>query len=151
MNKLHTTPPYTSSHRVRWDDLDANGHLRNSAYLDLSVQARFEYFASRGFTPAEFARHGIGPVVLAEQLAYKRECFLMETLTIGFRVTWIKPDGSRYALATDIYKEDGALAAQVTADAAVFDLAARRIRPAPPAFRQALEAALADPEQMKES
>ena len=76
---------FFSEHQVRWDNLDANGHMRNSAYLDLSVQARFDFFAAGGFTPAEFARHGVGPVVLSETLTYKQECFLLETLRIEVR------------------------------------------------------------------
>ena len=87
---MNSFDEFFSEHRVRWDNLDANGHMRNSAYLDLSVQARFEYFAAGGFTPAEFARHGVGPVVLAEQLIHQRECFLLETLRIGFRVVELR-------------------------------------------------------------
>lgn len=138
---MNSSDQFFSEHRVRWDSLDANGHMRNSAYLDLSVQARFEYFTAGGFTPAEFARHGVGPVVLAEQLTYKRECFLMETLRIGFRVVELNHDGSRFSVVTDIYKADGELAAEVRADAAVFHLARRRIGPAPEKMLELLRAA----------
>jgi acyl-CoA thioester hydrolase len=144
MNTLKPNGEYFSLHQVRWDDLDANGHMRNSAYLDLSVQVRFEYFAAGGFTTAEFARHGVGPVVLAEQLIYKRECFLMEELRIGFRVVELKDDGSRFSLVTDIFKADGELAAQVSAQAAVFHLAIRRIGPAPEKMLDLLRAAKAE-------
>lgn len=137
---------FYSEHRVRWDNLDANGHMRNSAYLDLSVQARFEFFAAGGFTPAEFSRHGIGPVVLRETLTYKKECFLLETLRIQVRITRIKEDGSRFSLVTDILKPDGELAATVSVDAAVFHLAGRRIGPAPPPMLNILKRGLENPD-----
>jgi len=133
---------FSSEHQVRWDNLDANGHMRNSAYLDLSVQARFEFFAAGGFTPAEFDLHGVGPVVLAETLTYKKECFLMETLRIQVRITHIKEDGSRFSLVTDIYKPNGELAATVSVDAAVFHLATRRIGPAPESMLEILNSSL---------
>jgi len=138
---------FFSEHQVRWDNLDANGHMRNSAYLDLSVQARFDFFAAGGFTPAEFARHGVGPVVLSETLTYKQECFLLETLRIEVRITQIKEDGSRFSLVTDIYKSGGELAATVSVDAAVFHLSRRRIGPAPESMLEALKSGLANPEQ----
>lgn len=146
MNDLKDMTIFSSTHQVRWDNLDPNGHLRNSAYLDLSVQARFDFFAAGGFTPAEFARHGVGPVVLSETLTYKRECFLLETLRIEVRITRLKEDGSRFSLATDIYKADGELAAQVSVDAAVFHLAKRRIGPAPGPMLEILRAGLVQSE-----
>jgi len=133
---------FSSEHQVRWDNLDANGHMRNSAYLDLSVQARFEFFAAGGFTPAEFDLLGVGPVVLSETLTYTKECFLMETLRIQVRITHIKEDGSRFSLVTDIYKPDGELAATVSVDAAVFHLATRRIGPAPESMLEILNRGL---------
>lgn len=133
---------FNFQHQVRWDDLDANGHMRNSAYLDMSVQARFEFFAAGGFTPAEFSRHGVGPVVLRETLTYKKECFLLETLRVHVRITQIKEDGSRFSLVTDIFKPDGELAATVNVDAAVFHLSRRRIGPAPEAMMEILRSAL---------
>ncbi len=138
---------FFSEHQVRWDNLDANGHMRNSAYLDLSVQARFDFFAAGGFTPAEFARHGVGPVVLSETLTYKQECFLLETLRIEVRITQIKEDGSRFSLVTDIYKSGGELAATVSVDAAVFHLSRRRIGPAPESMLEILKSGLANPDQ----
>lgn len=137
---------FYSEHQVRWDNLDANGHMRNSAYLDMSVQARFEFFAAGGFTPSEFARHGIGPVVLSETLTYKKECFLLETLRVQVHITHIKEDGSRFSLVTDIFKPDGELAATVSVDAAVFHLARRRIGPAPEPMLKILKSGLVIPD-----
>lgn len=41
MNALNSLDAFFSEQRVRWDNPDAKGHMRNSACLDLSVQARF--------------------------------------------------------------------------------------------------------------
>ncbi|HKZ73564.1 MAG TPA: acyl-CoA thioesterase [Steroidobacteraceae bacterium] len=51
---------------VLWGDLDANQHMRNTAYLDYAAQSRFVFLASQGFGPGEFRRHRMGPVVLRD-------------------------------------------------------------------------------------
>jgi acyl-CoA thioesterase FadM len=39
-----------------WGDLDANGHMRNTAYLDKSADLRMMFFAEHGFPVSEFQR-----------------------------------------------------------------------------------------------
>ena len=48
--------PFERTLQVGWGDLDANQHMRNTAYLDRSADVRMMYFLDRGFSMREFAR-----------------------------------------------------------------------------------------------
>ena len=62
--------------------MDFNGHLANTAYLDLAADVRMAFFAEHGSPPTEFRRHAIGPVVRKDELEYFREVKLHETVTV---------------------------------------------------------------------
>ena len=104
--------------QVSWAQLDSNAHMANTAYLDVAVDVRFMYFASQGFPPGEWARHGIGPVVLAG----------------------LNEDCSRFRLRNEIRREDGELAARVTSLGGILDLGSRKLAPAPEALAAAMRA-----------
>lgn len=65
--------PFERTLYVGWTDLDANNHMRNTAYLDKAVDVRMMYFAANGFPMAEFERQRIGPVVFQDTVDYYRE------------------------------------------------------------------------------
>ena len=65
--------PFEMTFHVAWAHLDANGHMANTAYLDIAVGVRMMYFASQGFPASEFARLRIGPVVRRDEVDYYRE------------------------------------------------------------------------------
>ena len=64
-----------------WRTMDFNGHLANTAYLDLAADVRMAFFADHGFPPTEFKRLAIGPVVRKDELEYFREINLHEAGT----------------------------------------------------------------------
>lgn len=37
-----------------WGTMDFNGHMANTAYLDLAADVRMAFFAEHGFPPSEF-------------------------------------------------------------------------------------------------
>ncbi|MEJ2085295.1 MAG: thioesterase, partial [Acidobacteriota bacterium] len=45
---------YEARYRVAWVDIDMNGHMANSRYLDYATQTRLQYIASRGFSLNDF-------------------------------------------------------------------------------------------------
>jgi len=57
--------PYTISLAMRWADLDGNGHVASSKYLEYATQARFDLLADNGFTFGDGQTQPIGPVVLS--------------------------------------------------------------------------------------
>jgi acyl-CoA thioester hydrolase len=112
---------------VAWAHLDANGHMANTAYLDLVVDVRFMYFAQCGFPPEEFARLALGPVVRHDEVDYYRELRLLQPIKVNLLLAGISDDASRFRLRNEIRREGGDLAARVTSLGGWFDLAARKL------------------------
>ena len=125
---------------VAWAHLDANGHMANTAYLDIVVDVRFMYFSERGFPPAEFHRLGIGPVVRRDEVDYYRELRLMQQVTVNMQIAGLSGDVSRFRLRHEIRREDGELAARVTTLAGIFDLKSRKLIAPPQGLADALRA-----------
>lgn len=61
-----------------WGDMDFNGHMRNTAYLDKAADVRLMFFAAHGFPMAEFVRLRLGPVVMKDEVEYFREVQLLD-------------------------------------------------------------------------
>ena len=123
---------------VSWAHLDANGHMANTAYLDLVVDVRFQYFASRGFTPAEFTRRRIGPVVRRDEVDYHRELHMLQPIRVTFMMAGLSEDASRFRLRNEILREDGEVAARVTSHGGWLDLNARKLVAPPEGLALAL-------------
>lgn len=68
--------------KARWGDMDQNGHLANSAFLDMAVDARMSFFTAQGFPAQEFARRQFGPVVRRDEVEYLREVRLLDALSL---------------------------------------------------------------------
>ena len=132
---------YTKTFTVRWSDCDANGHMRNTAYSEYAVEVRLAYLAEHGFGLAELKQHGIGPVLLREEIDYLRECHLGEEVRVTSVTLGLSPDGTRFKMAHDLWKQNGKLAGRVVILAGWLDLEARRLTPPPDALRQAYEKA----------
>jgi acyl-CoA thioester hydrolase len=125
---------------VSWAHMDVNGHMANTAYLDIAVDVRFMYFASQGFPASEFARLRIGPIVRRDEVDYYRELHLLEPIRIDFQLAGISDDASRFRIRNEIYREDGQKAARVTSLGGWFDLAARKLVAPPEPLAAALRA-----------
>jgi acyl-CoA thioester hydrolase len=123
--------PFSTTLIAGWAACDVNGHMRNSAYLDMASDSRMLFFAAHGFAPSDFARLGIGPVVKSDVLEYFREVRLLEPVRIEFRLAGMSDDASRLRLRNDFLREDGVLAARLTSQVGWLDLAARRLCAAP--------------------
>jgi len=125
------------SFKVAWGDLDANGHMANTAYLDYASQSRFAYLATLGFGPAAFVAHGIGPVIFEDRLCYRRELRLLQPFSVSLHLSGLSSEGRHFALENRFADDDGRLAATVRARAAWFDLEQRRVTQPPPPLREA--------------
>ena len=131
---------FEKTFHVAWAMLDANAHMANTAYLDICVDIRMMYFASREFAASEFARLRIGPVVRRDEVDYFRELHLLDPIRVTFALAGISEDASRFKLRNEIYREDGQLAARVTSLGGWFDLNARKLIAPPDALAEVLRA-----------
>lgn len=118
---------YSITFAVRWADLDPNGHVRNSAYLDYSVDVRMNYFDQTLFREGNFAEDNIGPVLQREEIIYKREIRASNAVRVDLRLAGVSEDGSRFKMITNIYSGES-LAAIVTVEGGWLDLKNRKLR-----------------------
>jgi acyl-CoA thioester hydrolase len=126
--------------QVGWGDLDANAHMRNTAYLDLSATVRMMYFAENGFPVREFSRIRIGPVIRRDELEYFRESHLLDALRVTLALAGMSEDGSRFRLRNEFFRPDERLAARVTSSGGWLDLATRKLTAPPTGIVRAWEA-----------
>ncbi|HJS21122.1 MAG TPA: thioesterase family protein [Steroidobacteraceae bacterium] len=112
--------------RVGWGQVDFNQHMGNTAYLDLAVDARFLYFASRGLPVSELMRLQIGPVVVRDELEYFSELRLMDPVTVTLELEGLSTDGAQMRLRNEFFRSDGKRAARVTSQGLWMNLQTRR-------------------------
>lgn len=121
-----------------WADMDGNGHMRNTAYLEKSVDVRLQYFAAAGFAAGDFARLKLGPVVMRDEVGYFREVGLHEGLRATLELAGLAADGSRFRVRNQFYRADGLLAARVVSTGGWLDLGTRKLIAPPPSLLAAL-------------
>src|SRR5262249_61509976 len=93
--------------------MDFNGHMANTAYLDLAADVRLAFLADHGFPPTELRRLAIGPVIRKEELEYFREVNLHDTVTVTYAALAMSADGSRFVIENEIWSAAGERAATV--------------------------------------
>jgi acyl-CoA thioester hydrolase len=129
---------FEKTFHVSWAHLDSNGHMANTAYLDICVDARFMYFTQCGFPPSEFARLRVGPVVRRDEVDYYRELHMLQPMKVNFMLAGISEDASRFRIVNEIHRDDGELAARVTSQGGWFDLDARKLVAPPEKLAEAM-------------
>ena len=135
-----TTARYETTLETSWSDMDMNGHMANTAYLEKAVDVRLKFFATHRFGVGEFARLRVGPVVMSDELSYFREVHLQEALRATLAVAGLAEDGSRWRMCNEFHRSDGQLAARVTSVGGWLDLDARRLITPPAPLAEALAA-----------
>ncbi|MFH8625985.1 acyl-CoA thioesterase [Streptomyces vietnamensis] len=134
---------FTKSFEVRWDDVDLNGHLRNTRYLEYASTARLALLRESGWSPRDVHQAGFLPVTLNDEVRYLREVFPSEAVTVASCVIGLSDDGSRWRFEHTVSRENGKEAAVVRTLGAWIDLRTRRIAAPPAGLRTVLEQARA--------
>lgn len=131
--------PFSKRFEVQWAHLDANRHVRNTAYLDFATHVRFAFLAENGFPASRFGAENFGPVIFRDELRYLREVAPDDTLTVDYRLAGAREDWSRFRLSHRVYGGDGALAAEIVADGAWMELSSRELIAPPGELVRAME------------
>src|SRR5688572_115406 len=92
--------------KVLWSQIDANRHLRHSAYADLAAQARLSVLESMGFDAKLLARQRVGPILFREELIYMREIGLNDSVKVTCSLLKCRKDGSRWSFTQEIFRGD---------------------------------------------
>ena len=118
---------FEQTFHVRWGDMDFNGHMKNTAYLDISGDVRMMYFVEQGFSMREFERLKVGPVMLRDELDYYKEMHLLEVLRVDLCLAGLSADASRFCFRNEFFRDDGKRVARVSSTGGWLDLTARRL------------------------
>src|SRR5690606_17689112 len=112
---------------IIWAQIDANRHLRHSAYADLCAQARSNMLEVMGLSLDKIAERNIGPVLFREELVYLREARLNDLIKVTVVMTRYNIDNSRFSFRHEVYRADGTKCAIVTVDGAWMDIEKRKL------------------------
>ncbi|KAA3437865.1 acyl-CoA thioesterase [Rufibacter hautae] len=116
---------------VIWAQVDANMHLRHSAYADFAAQARISMLDSLGLDFKVFQHLKLGPILFREELQYLREVGMNDHIKIETVLTKSRADGSRWSIRHELYRGDGVKAAIINVEGAWMDLAKRKLAALP--------------------
>ena len=105
---------FEKTFHVGWGHVDFNGHLANTAFLDLAVDVRMFFFAENGFSIREFQRRRFGPVVLKDEIEYYKEMYMLDKIRITFQIAGFNEDVSRFRIRNEFFREDGKISARLT-------------------------------------
>jgi acyl-CoA thioester hydrolase len=86
-----------------------------------------EFFNANGYTLTEFFGAGLGPVVLKDEIEYKREVRLAEDLTVTNEIAGMSEDNTRFIFRNQFIKANGKLACRISSLVAFFDLTTRKM------------------------
>jgi acyl-CoA thioester hydrolase len=119
--------PFIYRSKVMWSMVDANMHLRHSAYADFAAQARLELLEALGFSAEKFKELRIGPILFREELIYLKEVAPNDEITITVKLRkWNRARGF-WSFTQELYRGDGTKAAMIHVDGAWLDLSQRKL------------------------
>ncbi|QIE60046.1 thioesterase [Rasiella rasia] len=122
---------YTKEFEVRWNDIDANRHLANSAYINYMSHTRLSFMQKNGFGQADMVRHNIGPVVFYEHMFYFKEVFPGKPIKVSMELKGISEDGMYFSFLHNFYDQRGRNLARCEMMAGWIDLNTRKLRAIP--------------------
>ena len=87
---------------VGWFDLDANRHMKNTAYMEKAVDCRLRFFHFNGVSPDVFATWKVAFVVVRDEVTYSRELFLGDRMRVQMMCGGVNASGSRFLIVNRI-------------------------------------------------
>ena len=122
---------YLKEFEIRWNDIDANRHLANSAYINFMSHTRLSYMLENGFGQANMAANNIGPVVFYEHMLYFKEVFPGKPITVSLALKGISKDGMYFSFEHNFFDHAGKNIARCEMMGGWIDLAKRKLRSLP--------------------
>jgi len=124
-------PAHEERFSVRWSDLDANRHATNTVFSQFASHTRFRLLESNGFDQARFAQLRFGPVMLREEIRYRRELAFGDEVVVNVLYAGLSQDGSQWRVQQEVSRA-GKQAAVLVIDGAWIHLDTRRLIAPPP-------------------
>lgn len=110
---------------MRSYELDALGHLNQAVYHSYAEVARVEAFIAAGVSWDDLVATGVGPVMLASQINFRRELRGGEKVDVTCELKF--GDGKTFVVDQRILKVDGTLSAEISSVIGLMDLSARKL------------------------
>jgi acyl-CoA thioester hydrolase len=130
-------------HRVRYHEVDPQGFMFNSRYLEVADVAMAEFFRNRGFPYLELVSSGTDPSVVRAAIDFRRPARFEDVLVVD--VACVRVGNSSFDLATFVSREaDGAEIAEMRLTYVNVDAARAASRPIPDDVARILRAGFAD-------
>lgn len=117
--------------QVLWSMIDANRHLRHSAYSDLCTQARNNLMVELGLSVNECAAYGVAPILFREETIFHKEIKMDEEVFIAVEMTKHNKQNNRFSITHFVYNAKGTKCATVNVDGAWFNLETRKLTTLP--------------------
>jgi acyl-CoA thioester hydrolase len=130
---------YEKTFHVGWANVDFNGHLGNTSFLDLAVDVRMFFFAENGFSVHEFQRQRFGPVIMKDEITYFKEMYMLDKIRITFQSAGISEDATRFRIRNEFFREDGKLTASLTTTGGWISFETRKLIVPPKALAKAMK------------
>jgi acyl-CoA thioester hydrolase len=119
--------PHREEFAIRWSDLDANRHVRNTVYSELATHTRFRWLEASGYPQARFEEARFGPVMFREVIRYRRELVFGDRASVDVRAAGLSDNGSHWLVRQEVSREDGKTAAVLLIEGAWIHLDTRRL------------------------
>ncbi len=130
---------YKIKFHTKWSDFDANKHMRHTAYNDYAAESRLRFLKDHGFGVDEMEKNNIGPILFSDTIIYRKEIRLGEDIHVELFLEASSKNGERFKIMHHIYREDGALAATISAYLAWIDLTKRKLAAPPVTFLKTID------------
>ncbi len=92
---------------IRWSDVDANRHLRNSAYIDYMSHTRMSFLMEKGLGQESLMKYDLGPVAFYEHIYYFKEVFPGKPIYVSLKLNGMAEDGRFFNFSHDFYNHKG--------------------------------------------
>jgi acyl-CoA thioester hydrolase len=112
---------------VRWSDVDANRHVRNTVFSEFATHTRLRMLEANGFSQAHFRELRFGPVMFREEIRYRREVMFGEEVTVNVLIAGLSADASHWRVKQEVRRADGNIAAILNIDGAWIQLDTRKL------------------------
>ena len=130
---------FYKTYKVKWADLDPNGHVRHSVYDDYAADARIRLMEEGGYSPTNFAEEGFGPVILRQESRFYKEVTIGDVITVTIRLAGLSTDVSRWKIHHAIIKSNGERAAVLKIEGTWLDRTTRKVTVPPRDLQQLFE------------
>ena len=98
---------YTKEFEIRWNDLDANRHLANKAYVEFAAHTRMSFLIEHGMDHTVLDKLNMGPVIFYEHIYYFREVFAGKPIRVSLELSGMSKDGMFFEFRHRYYDHQG--------------------------------------------